>query len=206
MFQIEDPKQLNLIEYIKNAKKGINGAHDMNHLLRVTNVAIKICNKEGGDLNFVIPMALLHDLVRPDNKIIGTHIEKTVRKARNILQKSGYKKKDISYILKGISFHSIHGLKGFTQTNELNYKILFDADKIEGTGHIGIARWFMVMGASNVEIEKAASDYLKTVKSLKTKNEKLLYTKSGIKLMIKRLEFSKKFQKDLLKEINFFKG
>jgi len=140
-------------------------AHAMEHVMRVYNLCLHLAKYESGiDLDILKTAALLHDIARVkefqdktgsiDHAILGAEM------AAEILRKHGYSKEEIDLVKHCIAAHRFRG-KVKPQTREA--KILFDADKLDVLGAIGVARSFMMAGQygqktyANMSIE----DYLK---------------------------------------------
>src|SRR3972149_4527629 len=64
-------------------------AHDFLHSLRVLGNAKMISQKEGGDLDIIIPSALFHDIVAypKDHKLARTSAKRSALKTAKILNK-----------------------------------------------------------------------------------------------------------------------
>jgi uncharacterized protein len=189
-----------LFEIVKERVGGRKGAHDLSHFLRVRKIALEIAESENADKKIVEAMALLHDLVRFEDEREKESVEKTLEEAKKILENLNYEEKNINIILDGITSHSLHS-KTQQEPSSLEAKILFDADKIDSVGEIGLARWFMTMGNKNITIKDSALVYLNTIKQQQEKMNSKLYTKKGTELIKKDLEFSKNFLSDLIKKL-----
>ena len=134
-----------LIEIAKKTLSKEDPAHDINHALRVLKNAEEIALIEGGDLEVIVPAALLHDAV-----VYPKHSEKSKDSARDsaivarkILEDLNYDEKIILRVEEAIIEHSFsNGIK----PNKIESKILQDADKLEITGVIGIMRTFCYTG------------------------------------------------------------
>ena len=168
------------------------GAHDMSHLLRVRETALRIAESENADVDVVEAMAMLHDLVRYEDYREEDSVEETLIEARKILEELNYDKKQIEEILDGISSHSLHS-KIYKTPRTIEAKILFDADKIDSVGEIGIARWFMTVGGRDISVAEAASIYLNTLNKQQKKMKGRMYTDLGNKLIKEKAYFTKKF-------------
>ncbi len=189
----------NIEKQVKEKIRNVKGAHDYTHLERVLKLARFIAEEEKGDVELVSAMALLHDIVRPEDDTGVYHALDSSRIAKEILENAGYSTEDIDKILSGIKAHSIHS--GKEEPSTLEERILFDADKIDALGYIGVARWFMAMSNKKMAIDDAAKLYIKTLEKFK-KTKGGLYTKTGNKIAQKRYNISKKFMEDMLREMH----
>lgn len=134
-------------------------AHDLDHILRVTNLCILLADSKSteeekdADLEVLIPAALLHDIARrqededstgrTDHAVIGAEM------AKGILMDLGYNPGIISRVMDCIKTHRFRS--GFAP-DTLEAKILFDADKLDVIGAVGIARSFMLAGEHGEKI------------------------------------------------------
>lgn len=116
--------------------------HDWFHIKRVYNLATYLCEKEGGD-EFIIKMtALLHDIddwkfsnnsKTTEDFLKSLHVdEESIHKIMNIITTMSYKG--------GIVDSSQNNIEG---------KIVQDADRLDAMGAIGIARAFTYGGSKN---------------------------------------------------------
>ena len=176
------------------------GAHGIDHIMRVRKVALEIAEREGARKDIVEAMALLHDLVRYEDEREQESVEETIKQAKEILNKTEMPDDDKSIILDGIESHSLHS-KARKEPSTLEAKILFDADKIDSVGRIGVARWFMTMDNRGLSIRQIAEIYLMTIEQITQKMESRMYTKAGTEMIKEGLEYSVAFMKDLIKDL-----
>ncbi len=116
--------------------------HDFNHITRVYRLAERIGQAEAADLEILRAAALLHDAAdaRPDGQSDRpTHHLASADFARDILTAEGWPIERLDAVLHCIRAHRFRG----AETPEtLEAKILFDADKLDVLGAIGVARAF----------------------------------------------------------------
>lgn len=201
-------------------------AHDMDHVKRVYNLALRFAkNDKDIDLEVLKAAVLLHDIarVKEDNDHTGKtdHAILGAKMAKSILKKLNFSEKKIKHIEDCIISHRYRtGKKPKTKEAQ----ILFDADKLDVVGAIGVARSFVWVGRNNAQIYSKPNikNYIrdnlggkingriedKTKHSpqieLETKLKFLmdkLYTKEAKKICQERLNFYKDFLKRLKKEI-----
>lgn len=122
-------------------------AHSYEHVNRVFKIATFIAEKEKADIELVQIGALLHDIGR----IVGEpHNETGIKLANRILKEINYPQERSEKITKIIFCH----LLSFKDTLEtLEEKIVWDADKIDLLGMIGVARTFHWGGTTNRSFE-----------------------------------------------------
>lgn len=125
---------------------GASGCHDWSHVERVCSLALEIGKKEGADLDILIIACLLHDIGRKEEmKSRGKfcHAEKGAELANKILHKYKIDPKSIDNICHCIVSHRYRN-QNVPKTIEA--KVLFDADKIDSIGAVGIGRIFLFTG------------------------------------------------------------
>ena len=216
------------LEKIKEiVKKELNncGAHNYDHVIRVYNLAMELSKGEEVDLDVIKAAVLLHDvggkreIEDPTGKT--DHAIESAKMAEPILNDLGYSKEKIKHILDCIISHR-YRTENKPKTKEA--EIVFDADKLETVGAIGIARAFVWVGRNNahiykkVNLEQYAKENLggkirgriqdKTKHSpqinWETKGKYILdylYTDKAKEIVKDRVIFSKKFFDRLEKEI-----
>lgn len=122
-----------------------DGAHDSQHIYRVLYFTLDLANEFTVDNDVLIAASLLHDIGRDaqfknpkcDHAIIGADM------AYNYLSEIGWDENKAVHIKDCITTHR------FRNNNlpiTLEAKILFDADKLDVTGAIGIARTLVYKG------------------------------------------------------------
>lgn len=210
------------IQKIENEAKsffvGASGCHDWSHVERVKKIALHIGKKEKADLEILEVATLLHDIGRKKEmkeKGIFCHAEYGGKIARKILVKHGFKKEEIGNIVHCIEAHRFRN-KLIPET--LEAKVLFDADKIDSLGAIGIGRIFLFAGGSGsknlytgnekklaktgkdysyTKEDSAAMEYEIKLKHLKNK----MLTKTGKLIAHERSVFMDKFFQAFWQEI-----
>jgi len=124
-----------------------NPAHDVSHTDRVLNLALKIGEKEGADLEILKIACLLHDVARheqDDSKGVICHAERGGEMAREILGELNYSEDKIGKVVHCIETHRFR--KGHAPES-IEAKVLYDSDKLDGIGAIGIGRSFSFSGS-----------------------------------------------------------
>jgi len=141
-----------IIEEVKEKAKeffmGASGCHDWSHVERVYNLAIKIAKNEKADIGIIKLASYLHDIGRKkemQSKGKVDHAKKGVELAKNILAKYDFDEKTKENILHCILSHRY---RNNHQPATMEAKILFDADKIDSIGAVGIGRDFLFAGSS----------------------------------------------------------
>lgn len=200
----------------KEAKEyfvGARGSHDFEHTERVLNLAIHIGKKEKADLDVLRIAAILHDIGRKkQDEMLGEvcHAEIGGDMARKILKKYDFKDDFIEAVVHCIRSHRFRG-NNIPKTKEA--KILYDADKLDSIGAIGIGRDFLFAGEIGAKFHNPDVDIAKTkeyskddtayreflVKLSKVKNK--ILTKEGKQIAKERHQYMVEFFERLNKEV-----
>jgi uncharacterized protein len=219
-------EKIEKIKKIVEKELAFCSAHNFNHVMRVYNLALHLAENEEVDLDVIKAAALLHDIggkKEVDDPTGKTdHAIESSKMAEPILNNLGYSKDKIKHIQDCIISHR-YRTENKPQTKEA--KIVFDADKLETVGAIGIARAFVWVGRNNAHIYKNADidEYAKENLGGKingriqdktkhspqinweTKDKHILnylYTDKAKQVAKERMIFSENFFKRLENEIN----
>ena len=131
-----------------------DAAHDFDHVLRVMQLAARIAAAEGADATVVRLAALLHDAPAPAamagasiNIIAGrqAHHLAAAAHARRLLATRGLDEVRTANVVHCIEAHRYRDRS--IQPETLEARCLYDADKLDGIGAIGVARAFAFAGA-----------------------------------------------------------
>ena len=123
-----------------------DSAHDAEHICRVLSNALVIAGEETGvDYDILICACLLHDIGRADQIRDPSlcHAAVGSEKAYRFLVENGFKKEFAAAVRDCIRTHRF---RKNDQPESLEAKILFDADKLDVVGAIGIARTLVYKG------------------------------------------------------------
>ena len=115
--------------------------HGFDHVERVYHMAEHLASAEGADLEIARAAALLHDASGShpaEQADRETHQHASAEFARQVLQGEGWPEERIQAVLHCIRAHRFRDDSERPQTLEAT--ILFDADKLDAIGAIGIAR------------------------------------------------------------------
>jgi uncharacterized protein len=121
---------------------GEDAAHSFAHVLRVLKLAERIGQAEGADMTVVRAAVLLHDIARVDEDAGGMcHAVEGARKAQEILRSQPPEKVEaVADAIRSHRFRSSH------QPRALEAQVLYDADKLDAIGAIGVARAYAIAG------------------------------------------------------------
>jgi uncharacterized protein len=119
-----------------------DAAHDFDHVLRVLALAERIGQAEGAAMEIVRAATLLHDVARAEEERTGAcHARVGAERARQILV--GHPADKVEAVAQAIAAHRFRD-EVFPQT--LEAKVLYDADKLDAIGAIGVARAYALAG------------------------------------------------------------
>jgi uncharacterized protein len=115
------------------------------HLYRVYNMALRIQKKEGGDRLVIGVAAFLHDIHRVMQADTGKFYppKDSLPTVKKLLESIGFPKDKINKVLHVVEFHEEYSFsyKGRT-AHDIETLIVQDADNLDATGAMGIARSF----------------------------------------------------------------
>jgi len=141
---IEERRVVAMIE-IEEARRyytDCDAAHDFDHVLRVLALAERIGQAEGAVMEIVRTATLLHDVARAEEERTGAcHAKVGAERARQIL--AGHPADKVEAVAQAIASHRFRD-EVVPQT--LEAKVLYDADKLDAIGAIGIARAYALAG------------------------------------------------------------
>ena len=134
--------------WIREKLSGTDPGHDWWHAVRVRNNALKIAQKEGGNIEVIETAALVHDLV--DEKFFDPeHSQKEIEAQLNLVKMP---KKDIEHVLNIIASLSFSKEMEGASVDSREFRIVQDADRLDAIGAIGIARAFSYGGHKGREL------------------------------------------------------
>lgn len=218
-----EEKYRKIKEIVEKEMSGADASHDINHVMRVYQLALKLAKDEKDiDLDILKMAVLLHDIcrVKEDKDATGKicHAKLSAKRAKGILKKLKYPREKIDKIVHCILAHRYRtGIKPEIE----EAKILFDADKLDVIGAIGIAKTFIIAGwykqdvFKDVELKryrqenikgKRIKDVIKHTPFIEYKTKfkyipKKLYTKKARKIAKERMAYMKSFFNRIKKEI-----
>jgi len=197
---------------VKKMFEGALGSHDWTHTLRVCRLCERIGSEEKVDMEVLRIAAYLHDIGRSyQDASEGSvcHAEKGAQMAQDVLKElplSGEQKENIIHCIKTHRFRGTHTPK----TAEA--KVLFDADKLDSIGAVGVGRAFLFAGEvgarlhnPDMTIEETKS-YSKDDTGFREYKLKLckirdsVLTRRGRKLANERHAFMENFFKQFIEE------
>lgn len=132
---------------------GARRSHDWEHTLRVARLCQRIGPAEGADMEVLMTAAYLHDIGRQAEDETGgrvCHAREGARMAVEAL--AGL---DLSEEQKGNVLHCIrtHRFRNQAVPETVEARVLFDADKLDAIGAVGIARAYMFAGEVGARLQ-----------------------------------------------------
>jgi len=134
------------------------GCHGWDHTERVLALARRIARVEGADLAVVSAAALLHDIGRREESASnGTccHAARGAEIACQFLSSQAVPPEIIQRIVHCIAAHRF---RNSLAPESLEARILFDADKLDSIGAVGIGRAFQFAGEVGARLHDPAVD------------------------------------------------
>lgn len=162
-------------------------AHGIDHILRVWQAGLIIGEAEKANLETLEPALLLHDIIRPsDEEGEKQHAVLSANHAKDILKDFNYQDEEIKEICEAIKTHSRSSKTQEPKT--LEAKIVYDADKQDGVGEIGVKRAIALGKGRNWTLKQTAEWYLKRICDV-IKNQPF-FTEEEKKLANKKIVFA----------------
>ncbi len=131
------------IEAVRALYTAGDAAHDFDHVLRVTRLAERIAQAEGADLAVVRAAALLHDVPVVEGR--SAHHLAAADFAGLFLADLGMAPAQIENVVHCIRAHRFRDQSIKPET--LEARCLYDADKLDSIGAIGVGRAFAFAGS-----------------------------------------------------------
>jgi uncharacterized protein len=129
------------IEQARQYYLAADPVHDFDHIRRVLALAERVARAEGADLEIVRAAVLLHDAsgAKPGDETgaRATHHEASAEFAGEVLAAEGWPEPRIAAVQHCIRAHRFRGTEA---PRTLEAQILFDCDKLDVLGAIGVAR------------------------------------------------------------------
>jgi len=199
--------------YSMACSNGARGSHDWEHTRRVLALCLHIGRVEGADPCVLEIAALLHDVGRSaEDESNGAvcHAERGADMAREFLQgrlPTGPGMDNVIHCIR------THRFRGNARPETLEARVLFDADKLDAIGAVGIGRAFQFAGEVGATLYNPEADPLQTAAytredtayreyrvKLSRIRERML-TAEGRRLAEERHAFMERFFDRFLKEV-----
>lgn len=134
------------------------GSHDWEHTLRVYRLSHHIGRVEQADMTVVLIAAYLHDIGRcyqDDSNGRICHAEKGAQLAGPMIQPLPLADNQKTNILHCIRSHRY---RGQVKPETLEAHVVFDADKLDAIGAVGVARAFLFAGEVGARLHNSRVD------------------------------------------------
>jgi len=138
------------------------GSHDWDNTERVLELCLRIGRQEKADLEVLRLAAILHDIGREAEDKSGgrlCHGARGAVLAAGILKRHGLERETVSRVVHCIAAHRFRGRR---RPESLEARVLFDADKLDSIGAVGIGRAFLFAGEVGARLHDPAVDIRKT--------------------------------------------
>jgi len=142
-------------KYMLSCMKSCDIAHDAEHIYRVLYNALEISKEYDVDKDVLIASCLLHDIGRnlELNETGSNHSDEGGKLAYEFLISNGWPKSKANHVKDCIITHT-YQLNMLPESIEA--KIVFDADKLDLSGAIGIARYIAYSGIVSQQLYSMA--------------------------------------------------
>lgn len=198
-------------------------AHDSFHANRVRNTAVRLANESEKtvDRGVLSAAAWFHDIGRPLERTgqIEDHDEWAAEEAAELLEAEGVTAERTDAVTHCIRAHSIRPSSPEPETFEA--KLLFDADKLDATGAVGLVRlacivgersgragekYAVIDGSSIPEVDAADRPDITLLREWAKERLDALYTSPGRRLGESRWGFMEEFFERFGDEIGIEEG
>lgn len=204
-------------DYMLENMHACDGAHDAEHVLRVLGVALDIAaHEEGVDMDVLIAACLLHDIGRREQALNPAvcHAAAGAQKAQAFLEKHGFGEEFARRVADCIRTHRFRG-KG-ARPESVEARILFDADKIDVCGAIGVARTLLYQGRTGERlyglcangcisdgVGDACASFFQEYRYKLEGVAQRLFTSRGRQIALERQPAARAFYEAMLQEVRF---
>jgi len=133
------------------------GSHGFDHVERVLALSLHLGAESGADERVLALAALLHDIGRAEEDANGgatCHAATGATMAREILLRHGA---DARCVRKVVDCVRRHRYRGAARPVSREAKLLFDADKLDSLGAVGIGRAFLFAGEVGARLHNSAA-------------------------------------------------
>lgn len=192
-----------------------DSAHDKEHIYRVLYTALEIAQtEEQVDYDVLICSCLLHDIGRREQfENPGVcHAQAGADKAYRFLMENGFAEEFAAHVRECILSHRY---RKSSPPQSIEARILFDADKIDVSGAVGIARTLVYLGQvseplytmlPNGQVSDGQNDSQPSfLQEYRRKLEHIyshFYTARGFQIAKQRQEAAASFYRNLLREVS----
>ena len=176
--------------------------HRFDHIVRVIWWCILFSKKEKADLSILLPAVILHDVGKMEGIKSGHHPQMSYKMCFKFLKKHGYNKNESKKISQAILAHSIQHSE---IPRSIEEKVIFDIDKLDAIGAIGLHRWFFEYskyGSHDIAIKEMLKDFKKWKRIV---GKVPFYTKTAKKIGSNGVLYIEKIFNDTEKDFKKFR-
>lgn len=145
MDTVEDDPRVAFCRELAEAQGPTKPSHDLDHVRRVVTLSVHIAGVEGADEVIVACSAWLHDMERGREDAGGEdHAVAGARMAREVLSGSNtFDHVEVEAIAEAIASHRF---RSGPSPGSMGARCLYDADKLDALGAVGVGRAYMMAG------------------------------------------------------------
>lgn len=156
-----DARVRRLAEIVRDTLEHSPACHDWDHTLRVWANARRLRELEGGDALVVDCASVLHDIGRPEelaDQGLTCHATRGSERVRELLRQVGIVDPDtIDHVAACVRTHRFRARDG-ERPASVEARIIFDADKLDSIGAIGIGRSFHFAGRIGARVHNSSAE------------------------------------------------
>jgi uncharacterized protein len=143
--------------YARERMRDVRSSHGWDHVQRVRTLALLIGRAEGARLDVVEAAALLHDVGRQAEEDSGgtlCHARLGAEEAGRFLAGLGLERDLVEAVVHCVASHRFRDERS---PGTLEARVLFDADKLDSIGAVGLGRAFLYAGEVGARLHNPES-------------------------------------------------
>lgn len=151
------------MQFSREKMKNLSPSHGLDHVERVLKLSEKIAAAEHADIFIVKISALLHDIAREEENKSGgkiCHAELGGKIAYDFLVSQELDEQSANRVARCIKTHRF---RNDLMPVSIEEKVLYDADKLDSIGAVGIGRAFLFAGEVGARLHNPNIDIEKTL-------------------------------------------
>lgn len=149
---------LRLAANVLSREGSVDAAHDTDHISRTMTLAETLHAREGGDLPTILAAVALHDIGQErERRDGGDHALIGAEMAAELLIGTRFPQAVIPAVQQAIREHRTTGA---SRPQSIEGRIVYDADKLDSLGAVGIARLYCIIGLLGQRVYARTPDNL----------------------------------------------
>ena len=156
-----EAKISSLLQRVRTHLEGAPGCHDFDHTLRVLRNAESLASETpGADLRIVRLAALLHDLARPEEMRLqgrACHARLGAAMIPEFVADCDFPPVLVAAVAEAVRTHRY---RDDARPRTVEGKIVYDADKLDSLGAVGVGRAFLFAGRAGARLHNTAQEAL----------------------------------------------